>query len=146
MPNQKDIARALGISQGAVSLALRGESSVSTELRRKVRAMAKKLGYRPNPYVSSLMAQIRVSRKPSEQGAIALIVDRYKEDEWLRHESYSVYHHGLVHRAHELGFQIETFFLQTPGLLPSASITSCIPAAFVVSSSLRRISAIAASA
>lgn len=116
MPNQKDIARVLGISQGAVSLALRGERSVSAELRRKVISTAKKLGYRPNPYVSSLMAQIRVSRKPSEQGAIALIVDRYEEDEWLRHESYSVYHQGLVRRAHELGFQIETFFLQTPGL------------------------------
>ncbi len=116
MPNQKDIARILGVSQGAVSLALRGDASVSPALRKKAKAVARKLGYRPNPYVSSLMSQIRVARKPSEQGSIALVVDRYQEQAWLRHESYSVYHRGLVRRAGELGYRIEPFFLQESGM------------------------------
>ncbi len=90
------------------------------------------------------MSQIRVSRKPSEQGSIALIVDRYEEDEWLRHESYSVYHQGLIRRSHELGFQIETFFLQNPGLTPSASIISCMPGASAALSSPHHTSATAA--
>jgi LacI family transcriptional regulator len=115
MPNQRDIAQVLGVSQVAVSLALRGDPSISSELRTKVRQTAKRLGYRPNPYVSTLMTHIRAGRKPSEQGVIALLVDVYQRDEWLRHESYRVYYDGVVRRAGELGFHIELFFLREPG-------------------------------
>ncbi len=116
MPNQRDIAKALGVSQGAVSLALRGDPSVSANLSRRARAMAKKLHYRPNPYVSSLMSQIRSARQPSEKGVIALVVDHFTEREWHAHESYRVYFQGLTQRADELGYRMEGFFLREPGL------------------------------
>jgi len=46
--SQTQIARQLGISQRAVSMALRGQSGVSEELRQRVRELADKLGYRDN--------------------------------------------------------------------------------------------------
>ena len=116
MPNQRDIAKAVGVSQVAVSLALRGDLSVSAELRRRVRLVAKRLGYRPNPYVSTLMSHIRASRKPVEKGVIALVVDLFQKDDWLRHESYRVYHQGVSTRCAELGFHLERFFLLEPGM------------------------------
>ena len=119
MPNQRDIAKALGVSQVAVSLALRGDLSISTTLRKRVRATAKRLGYRPNPYVSALMASIRADRKLSEQGVIAVVVDMYRRVDWLRHESYRVYYEGVVRRCAELGFKPECFFLQEAGITAS---------------------------
>ena len=116
MPNQREIAKAMGISQVAVSLALRGDLSISADLRKRVRAMAKRLGYCPNPYVSTLMSHIRAGRKPSEKGVIALVVDVYGKDDWHRHESYRVYYQGLSRRARELGFQLECFYLLEPGM------------------------------
>ena len=114
MANQRDIAKALGVSQVAVSLALRGDLSISTELRSRVRAAARRLGYRPNPYVSTLMSHIRSSRKPTEKGVIALVIDLFQKADWLRHESYRVYQRGVATRSAELGFHLEHFFLTEP--------------------------------
>ena len=116
MPNQRDIAGAMGISQVAVSLALRGDRSISADLRKRVRAVAKQMGYRPNPYVSTLMAHIRAGKKPKEQGVIALLVDLFREENWHQHESYRVYYQGVLKRSAELGFQVECFFLSAPGM------------------------------
>lgn len=116
MPNQRDIARAMGISQVAVSLALRDDRSISAELRKRVRATARQMGYRPNPYVSTLMSHIRAGRKPKEQGIIALLIDVYREKDWHTHESYRVYYQGVLRRSAELGFQLERFFLTEPGM------------------------------
>ncbi|OAM91065.1 hypothetical protein AW736_05395 [Termitidicoccus mucosus] len=65
------------------------------------------------------MSQIRVSRRPSTNGVIALVVDHYPEDEWRRHESYRVYFDGVVKRAEQLGYHIECFFLLAPGMTAS---------------------------
>ena len=45
---QTDIARALGVSVGAVSVAINGRPGVSDELRRTVQETAERLGYSPN--------------------------------------------------------------------------------------------------
>lgn len=116
MSNQRDIARELGVNQATVSLALRGDLSISEAMRQRVRETAERMGYRQNAYVATLMSQIRSGRKLSEQGVIALIVDARSEQEWYRTRSYRVYHQGLVRRATELGFRVESFFLGASGV------------------------------
>ena len=116
MPNQRDIAHTIGVSQVAVSLALRGDRSISADLRKRVRVVAKQMGYRPNPYVSTLMSHIRAGRKATDQGVLALLVDVFREDDWLRHESYQVYYKGVARRSAELGFKLERFFLMETGM------------------------------
>lgn len=116
MPNQRDIAQKLGISQAAVSLALRGHPSISPQQRKRVEQTAKALGYQANPYVSSLMAQIKAGRQPADQGVLALIVDIYTKDDWFQHPSYQCYHAGIVSRSKELGFKTDYFFLKEPGV------------------------------
>lgn len=119
MPNQRELAKALGISQSAVSLALRGDASISEPLRKRVRVEAKRMGYRLNPYVRALMSSIRADRKACDQGTLALLVDVFREKEWRAHPSYSVYFRGLERRCSELGFRIECFFLMESGMSPS---------------------------
>jgi LacI family transcriptional regulator len=116
MPNQRDLARALGVNQATISLALRGDPSISPRMRRRVRDAAARLGYRPNAYVAMLMSRIRAGRKSGEQGVIALVVDARSEADWHRVQSYRIYQQGVAARAAELGFRSECFFLRAPGM------------------------------
>ena len=50
----KDLAERLGVSIATVSRALRGSHEVSAEMREKVKALAKQMNYRPNPFAQSL--------------------------------------------------------------------------------------------
>jgi len=55
--NIKTLAKTLGISTGSVSKALKDSHEISEETKRKVRELAAKLNYVPNPYASSLRKQ-----------------------------------------------------------------------------------------
>ncbi len=50
----KDLADRLGVSIATVSRAIRGSHEVGEEMREKVKALAKQLNYRPNPFAQSL--------------------------------------------------------------------------------------------
>ena len=50
----KDLAQQLGVSIATVSRALHGSPEIGEEMRQKVRDLAKKLNYRPNPFAQSL--------------------------------------------------------------------------------------------
>lgn len=50
----KDLADQLGVSIATVSRALRNSHEVGPEMRQKVKDLAKKLNYRPNPFAQSL--------------------------------------------------------------------------------------------
>lgn len=52
--SQREIANAMGVNVSTVSRALRGLEGVSSELRKKILALAKEEGYRPNPFAVSL--------------------------------------------------------------------------------------------
>ena len=51
----KDLALELGVSISTVSRALKNSSEVSSEMKAKVKALAKKRNYRPNPFAMSLL-------------------------------------------------------------------------------------------
>lgn len=50
----KDLAEELGVSIATVSRALRGSHEVGDEMKERVKALAKRLNYRPNPFAQSL--------------------------------------------------------------------------------------------
>lgn len=53
----KDLACELGVSIATVSRALRDSHEISTELKAKVKALALKTNYRPNPFAQSLRSE-----------------------------------------------------------------------------------------
>lgn len=114
IPNQREIASMLGINQSTVSMALRGDRRISAKIRQKIQETASRLGYHTNAYVNVLMSHIRSGRKLSDKGVIAMLVDSPSEESWHSIGSYSHFHQGVVRRAEELGFHVETFFLQSP--------------------------------
>jgi LacI family transcriptional regulator len=116
MANQVDIAKALGITQATVSRALRGDRSISPEMREKVHETAERLGYNPKNYLSLLMSSVRAGKKLSEKGTIALLVEAASQKERDMVQAYRVFHQGAMKRSEELGFRVENFFLQAPGM------------------------------
>ena len=66
--NQREIARAAGVSPATVSLALRNHPSIPEETRARIREVAEQLGYRPNPRVAELMGHIRRNRTADALG------------------------------------------------------------------------------
>ena len=52
-----DVARLAGVSQGSVSRVITGKNWVSDELRQRVEAAVKELGYQPNPLAQGLKSQ-----------------------------------------------------------------------------------------
>ena len=115
MPNQREIASMLGISQSTISLALRGSPSISADVRQKVQELTSKLGYHPNAYVNVLMTHIRSGKRIKDEGVIAMLIDAPKE-EWNRVQSFKIFHDRAIGRGEQLGFHVETFFLNTPGM------------------------------
>ncbi len=64
--NLKGLAKALNLSPSTVSRALRGSHEISQKTKDRVKALAEKLGFQPNPHASSL--------RKSKSKTIAVII------------------------------------------------------------------------
>lgn len=53
----KDLAERLGVSIATVSRALNGKPEIGQEMQERVRALAKEMNYRPNPFAQSLRTE-----------------------------------------------------------------------------------------
>lgn len=115
----REIADRAGVTRMAVSLALRGKPGVSAATRKKVLRLAEKLGYRPDPEVSKLLARIR-SRNPTDAGAcLALLTSGPTPGAWKRYVTEQKYVEGAELRAGEYGYRIEEFWLNERGMTPA---------------------------
>lgn len=115
--NTRKLAAILGVSKTTVVLALRNDPSISAETRIRVQQEARRLGYRRNPLVSALMAQVSQGRLGKEKGEVlAFLTAEPTEDGWMKwmHPG-----HGLVadlrRYAAQLGFRMDHFWLGPRG-------------------------------
>lgn len=108
----RDVAVAAGVSQSTVSRALRNDPQVSKEQRKRIQAIAKEIGYRPNPFVAAFTAQVMHYRRSPRHAVIACVTF---------HESSSMpghvktYLEGAKQRAIQLGFTPEVFLFADGG-------------------------------
>ncbi|WP_309381411.1 LacI family DNA-binding transcriptional regulator [Cerasicoccus frondis] len=108
--NMWDIAKEANVSQSTVSRALRNDPRITETVRLRVSEAAKKLNYRPNPFVSALTAQVRSFRAPPSGATIGLLNCMPK---WQMPMPYfKLYSEGATKRAEELGFSTEFFHLE----------------------------------
>lgn len=115
-----DLAKAAGVSKMTVSLALRGHEKISAATRDRIRALAEKMGYRPNPLVQTLMANLRSTRPANYHSTIAWVTAFPTRDGWSSHWVHKLYHQGAVARAAALGYKIETFWAFAPRMTGAA--------------------------
>ncbi|MBL9207530.1 MAG: LacI family DNA-binding transcriptional regulator [Opitutaceae bacterium] len=111
------MARHLGLSATAVSLALKDSTRISAEVRRRVQDLAAAHGYVPNARLSELMREVRASATPGYRatlGAFSLYpyAEPWKEKNWaFLGEALA----GATLRAQTHGYRLDYFWLKQPG-------------------------------
>lgn len=106
------IAGVAGVHAATVSRALRGVRGVSVSERDRIREIAQRLGYRPNPFVAAYTAQVRTYRRAPEPATIALL-DCWPEERppWASFDDDIDYMSGIRRRAESLGYRVERITL-----------------------------------
>jgi len=110
-PTMSEVARAAGVSKNTVSLALRDSARISAATRERIVSLAEQMGYRLNPTVACLMAELRQSRSPRFQATLALINGNEDREALTRHPTIPHYVAGCRHRAGQLGYALDEFWL-----------------------------------
>lgn len=121
----REIGEKLGLSHSSVSLALRNHASLPLKTRERVQALAKAMGYRPDPALASLNAYRQATRGTRFQSTLAWINSFPNPAD----HPYPHFRQGAGERAKELGFYVEEFWTPTkehwkrlPRLLKSRGI------------------------
>ncbi len=109
----RDIAKIAGVTHATVSYALRDyQSQVSSAMRRKIQAIARKLNYRPDPMLSAMSVYRQSIKPPKYRGALAWIENHPTRDGCKKIIAFKDYFLGASERAKELGYILETFWLR----------------------------------
>lgn len=116
--NMQKVAEAAGVSKSSVSLALRDDPRLALGTRRRIQEVAEQMGYRKNPIVASLMAQLRVSQTPKFHANIALINCSSNRTVFDLHP-YDEFRRGIRERADKSGYGVEEFWADEPGVKPA---------------------------
>lgn len=111
-PTMKNVADAAGVSVMTVSLALRNHPRIPETTQQRIQKVAKRLGYRSNPMVASLMTHIRSSRPVPYQANLAFLANTAN---WKSYAFSIAAYDGIIERAEDLGFLVDTFPLAETG-------------------------------
>ncbi len=114
----RDIARATGLHYSTVSLALRDSPRLSPATREKIQGTAHTLGYRPDPMLTALNVYRRASSQPRYQATIGWINNWPRREQLFENPEFLEYFQGASERAERLGYLLEQFWLQEPGMSP----------------------------
>ena len=116
----QDIADRAGVSRMTVSRALRNHPKISRATTRRVQAIARELGYRANPLVSALMANLRYSRTTTGATHLAFLTSFPSRNGWRETPTFRKYYEGARRRAEQLGYKLDVFWLREPGMTGGA--------------------------
>ena len=113
---QQDVAKKANVHVTTVSLALRNHPSLPVTTRERLRTLADKMGYRPDPALSALINYRTKSRAHIQTPTIAYITNWNTRWGWKHDRPHAEFYAGAVARAHELGYQLEHFWMGEPDL------------------------------
>src|SRR5262245_14119406 len=104
----REIAQAAGVCLMTVSLSLRDNPKISAATRQRVRAIAARMGYRPDPEISRLMGRLRSSRLRRGTVVVGMIDLRDQPAAAVTPYDQAV-RRGVTRRAEALGFSVSVF-------------------------------------
>ena len=118
-PTMRDVATLAGVSHTSVSMALRSHPSIPPKTRERILEAAKKLGYTPDPMLSSLAVYRQQISQPRYKASIAWITNHDTKDGWRKMVQQEGYYEGARERAEKYGYALEEFWLKLSGLNPN---------------------------
>ena len=112
----QDVAKAAGVSKNTVSLALRNSPEIPPKTRGRIAQLAKIMGYRKNPTVAHLMAQLRSNAPGGYKATLAIINAHQDRNAFTTHPTIPIYVKGCRRRATQSGYSLDEFWLHEEGL------------------------------
>src|SRR4051812_12771460 len=109
----KSIAAQAGVTQATVSMSLANNPRIPQTTRERIQAIAKKLNYHPNPYVSTLMRIRRQGKPLKDKPALALVCAQRSANGWRDHPAPTIrqMREGAFERATLRGYRAQEFWL-----------------------------------
>jgi LacI family transcriptional regulator len=121
-----DIAREVCVSVSTVSLALRNSQLIAAATRERIRAAARKLGYRPDPLISALMRRRRTRRSDLDHTVLAFVTAFPTRSGWrTASPMFPAYFAGAARRATDRGYRIEEFWI-SDRLMPAPRLSNVL--------------------
>jgi LacI family transcriptional regulator len=112
----RQVASAARLSVSAVSQALRNQPAIPQKTRVRVKAIADKLGYHPDPALSALI-HYRHAKRMTERGVVLAYVTAFPAREGWRENPFLLRTFlGAQQRAERLGYRLECFWRNEPGV------------------------------
>ncbi len=114
----KTIAEHAGVTQATVSMSLANNPRIPAKTRERIQAIAGKLGYQPNPYVSTLMRMRRQGKPLKDKPALALVCAQRTANGWRDHPAPTIrqMREGAFERATMRGYRAQEFWLHREGM------------------------------
>ncbi|PTX99506.1 hypothetical protein DB346_16855 [Verrucomicrobia bacterium LW23] len=115
-PTIATVAELAGVSISTVSRALRNHPLVPARTAERIQRIAAEAGYRTNPFVSTLMSHLRMSKPIPFQASIALLDSMENPHKWKEWSVHRCFDEGARKRAVELGYHVDRIWIGEPGL------------------------------
>ncbi|HEY1581580.1 MAG TPA: LacI family DNA-binding transcriptional regulator [Chthoniobacterales bacterium] len=121
VPTIRTLAKMAGVSSATVSLALRNHPRIRPKVRERIQRIADEVGYRPNPIVSHLIAQVRASRRASYQSTLGVVFTT-TDPGHLQVPTFREWISACEKRARQLGYGFDKFVLLESAMSPQRLI------------------------
>ncbi len=111
----QQLAARCRVHVSTVARALKDDPRISQATRSKVQAIARELGYAPDPMMSALCAYRKRQQPASFHGSLAWITNYPTRDGWCG-GAYKFYFKGAKERAEKFGYHLNHFWLGEKGM------------------------------
>lgn len=116
--SMRDLAREVGVSVSAVSLALRNSPKVSKAKREEIHRAAERIGYVKDGRVTELMEHLRSYRSKEQMSTIAVLILDVTKAELEQYPRIHSFMAGVEAEAHSNGYGVDFMFLLDLGVSP----------------------------
>ena len=111
-----DVAKKAGVHVTTVSLALRNHPRLPESTRERIKKLAEKLGYRPDPFLQALVAYRGKTTPRRNPPTLAYVTNWDTSWGWKKVTAHPDFFAGALAKANELGYNLEHFWMREPGL------------------------------
>jgi len=99
-------------------MAMNNNPRIPATTRRRVHAIANRIGFRVDPKVAQVMSALGRRNAEHVSAPIGIVSIWPEKNAWKVNEGLDRFHRGLVERATQMGCAIEDFWLGDPEMTP----------------------------
>lgn len=114
-----DIAKRAGVHVTTVSLALRNHRRLPEATRERIQALAKEMGYAPDPLLRALVAYRGKVMERRNPPTVAYLTNWDTRWGWKKTTAHGAFYTGAERKARELGFNLDHFWMREAGMTQS---------------------------